>query len=260
MIAWRLIDSNFINPYFNMALEEAIAKAVGEELALNTIRFWRNDKSVILGRFQSLELEVDLNACIKHNVAVVRRFTGGGAVYHDLGNLNYSIALNKKSATLKEAKNIQAFFMKSALSVIEGLKILGLTSTFKKPNIVLVEGRKVSGAAGAIRWNTIFHHGCILVSSNLLILREVLNCFKESYACSKKWVSSRKIEVANINEFMNKEVNLNEVKNALKKGFEKVYRVKLIEDSLSLKELKIAEALYKNKYCRHEWNYKGVEL
>lgn len=260
MDTWRLINSEVTNPYFNMALEEAIAKTVGEGLAVNTLRFWRNDKSVILGRFQSIELEVDLNACIKHNLAVVRRFTGGGAVYHDLGNLNYSIAINQRNTLSKNMKDIQFFFMKTSLSVIEGLKNLGLNSNFKKPNVILIDGRKISGVAGAIRWNTIFHHGCLLVSSNLSILREVLNCFKENYISSKKWVSSKKIEVTNIKEFANKKIELNDVKNALKKGFEKVYGVRLIEGSLSLNELKKAEELYKDKYCNYKWIYEGIEV
>jgi len=240
-----------------MALEEAIAKTVGEGLTLNTVRFWRNEKSIILGRFQSVEVEVDLNACIKHKVAIVRRFTGGGAVYHDLGNLNYSIIVDRKGFSLR---NIQEFFMKGCLSIIEALKILGLNSSFEKPNNILVYGMKVSGAAGAARWNSIIHHSCLLVSANLSILREVLNCFKNGYTPSKKWVSSRKIEVANLKDFVNKKLSLDEVEEALKKGFEKVYEAKLTEDALSLKELNLAKKLYKSKYCMHEWNYEGVEM
>jgi len=259
METWRLINSTVTNPYFNMALEEAIAKTVGEGLTLNTLRFWRSEKSVVLGRFQSVELEVDLNACIKYNLAVVRRFTGGGTVYHDLGNLNYSIAINQRNALFKNIRDIQFFFTRTSLSVIEGLKSLGLNPSFQKPNIILIDGRKISGAAGAIRWNTIFHHGCLLISSNLSILREVLNCFKEGYIPSKKWVSSKKIEVANIEDFVNKKIELNIVKDALKKGFEKVYGVKLVEDSLSLKELRKAEELYENKYCNYKWIYEGIE-
>jgi len=253
---WRLINSRFINPYFNMALEEAIAKTIGEGLTLNTVRFWRNNKSIVLGRFQSIKVEIDLNACIKHNVAIVRRFTGGGAVYHDLGNLNYSIIVNREGFSLRD---VQEFFMKNCLSIIEALKILGLNPNLEKPNNILIHGKKVSGAAGAIKWNSIVHHSCILVSANLSILRDVLNCFKNVYAPSERWVSSRKMDVANLKDFLNKKLSLNEVKEALKKGFEKVYKVKLSEEALSLKELNFAKKLYKNKYSRYEWNFEGLE-
>ena len=255
MESWRLINLEFTNPYFNMALEEAIAKTVGEGLAANTVRFWRNEKAVVLGRFQFAMLEADLNACIKHDVAIVRRFTGGGTVYHDLGNLNYSIILNRNNASLK---NIQKVFMNGALSIIEALKILGLNSSFKKPNNILVYGKKVSGGAGAVRWNAIVYHACILVSANLSILKEVLKCFRSDYKPFKKWVLSKKMDVANLIDF--KRLSLNDVKEALKKGFEKVYEAKLIEGFLTQKELEMAKKLYENKYCKNEWNFDGIEL
>ncbi|MEM3552789.1 MAG: biotin/lipoate A/B protein ligase family protein [Candidatus Bathyarchaeia archaeon] len=256
-ISWRLVNFEGTNPYYNIALEEAVAKIVGKGEASNTVRFWRNERAVVLGRFQSVEVEVDLNACIKHNVAIVRRFTGGGAVYHDLGNLNYSIIVNKGNISLG---NIQKFFRKGCLSVIEALKILGLNPSFKEPSSILINEKKVSGAAGALRWNAIVYHSCILISANLSVLKEVLNCFKPEYNPSEKWVSNKKFDVNNLKNFMNKELSLEDVKEALKKGFEKVYEGKLYEDTLSLKELKLAEKLYKSKYCTHEWIYNGVEL
>src|SRR5439155_1417402 len=83
------------DPFMNMSVEEAIPRAVGEGKALNTVRFWHNSNTIVLGCFQSAPLEVNFDACQETGTTVVRRFTGGGAVYHDAGNLNYAISLKK---------------------------------------------------------------------------------------------------------------------------------------------------------------------
>jgi len=79
----------------NLAVEEAIPRVLGRGLTLNTIRFWRSPNTVVIGRSQILESEVDLDACIRHGICVVRRFTGGGAVYQDIGNLNYAVSIRR---------------------------------------------------------------------------------------------------------------------------------------------------------------------
>jgi Lipoate-protein ligase A len=97
MQRWRFLDEEWEDPYFNMAVEEAVARSVGEGKAPNTIRFWRNPCAVVLGKFQQVSGEVNLRACQKWEVCVIRRFTGGGAVYHDPGNLNYSVSIHENS-------------------------------------------------------------------------------------------------------------------------------------------------------------------
>src|SRR2546428_13913585 len=93
---WRLIDVEYPDdPFMNMSVEEAIPRAVGEGKAPSTVRFWHNSNTIVLGCFQSSNLEVNFDACKETGTEVVRRFTGGGAVYHDAGNLNYAISLKK---------------------------------------------------------------------------------------------------------------------------------------------------------------------
>src|SRR5256885_2711764 len=96
METWRLVDLEYRDdPFMNMSVEEAIPRAVGEGKAPNTVRFWHNSNTIVLGCFQSALLEVNFDACKETGTTVVRRFTGGGAVYHDAGNLNYAISLRK---------------------------------------------------------------------------------------------------------------------------------------------------------------------
>src|SRR5439155_7847981 len=88
----RLVDLEYRDDHFmNMSVEEAIPRAVGEDKAPNTVRFWHNSNTIVLGCFQSAPLEVNFDACQETGTTVVRRFTVGGAVYHDAGNLNYAI-------------------------------------------------------------------------------------------------------------------------------------------------------------------------
>jgi len=94
METWRLLDVEYRDdPFMNMSVEEAIPREVGEGKAPNTVRFWHNSNTIVLGCFQSATLEVNFDACKETGTTVVRRFTGGGAVYHDAGNLNYAVSL-----------------------------------------------------------------------------------------------------------------------------------------------------------------------
>lgn len=235
-----------------MALEEAVARGVGKGSAPSTVRFWRSASSVVVGRFQSVEAEVDLEFCAERGIAVVRRFTGGGAVYHDLGNLNYAVSTEKGERTIEDFRRASA---KLPLAAIEGLKKLGLNPEFRGANAILVDGRKVSGIAGALKWNAIFHHGCLLVSADLNALRRALRRFRGDYKPVERSVSSVKMEIANLSEF--KELRIEDVKEALRRGIEEVYGAELTEGELTRWELRKAKELYRNKYLRPEWNLRG---
>src|SRR5438876_12113124 len=96
METWRLVDLEYRDdPFMNMSVEEAIPRAVGESKAPNTVRFWHNSNTIVLGCFQSAPLEVNFDACKETGTTVGRRFTGGGAVYHDAGTMNYAISLKR---------------------------------------------------------------------------------------------------------------------------------------------------------------------
>src|SRR5438093_6879599 len=205
---WRLVDLEYRdNPSMNLAVEEAIPRMVGEGKAPSTVRFWHNSNTIVIGCFQSAKLEVNMQACKETGTEVVRRFTGGGAVYHDGGNLNYAISL-RRGHRMVPSDDLQFVFQKLSEGAVQGLRLLGVKADFQPINDIQVEGRKLSGAAGSIRWGTIFHHGCILVSSNLSILGKVLKVPVQKLA--DKQVASVQKRVTTIRDELGREVTTKE--------------------------------------------------
>src|SRR6266487_4042828 len=246
METWRLVDLEYRDdPFMNMSVEEAIPRAVGESKAPNTVRFWHNSNTIVLGCFQSAPLEVNFDACKETGTAVVRRFTGGGAVYHDAGNLNYAISLRRGHPLVPDV-DLQLVFQRLSQGAVEGLRGLGVDAEFQPINDIQVEGKKVSGAAGSIRWGSIFHHGCILVASDLSILGRVLNVPKVKLA--DRHVASVQKRVTTIRDELGKEVTTRDVRDAIVKGVERAYNVRLVEGQLSSSELSLAKELYDSKY------------
>lgn len=249
---WRLLDVEYRDdPFMNMAVEEAIPHAVGEAKAPSTVRFWHNSNTIVLGCFQSAELEVNSEACRKTGTEVVRRFTGGGAVYHDSGNLNYAISLKKGNIWVPE-NDLQLVFKRLSEGAVQGLRNLGVKAEFQPINDISVQGKKVSGAAGSVRWGTVFHHGCILVASDLAILAKVLNVPGAKLA--DKHVASVQKRVTTVRDELHRDVTTIDVKNAIIEGIEATYRVRLEEGNLTGREMSLAKELYDSKYSRAEWN------
>lgn len=249
---WRLVDLEYReDPFMNMSVEEAIPRAVGEGKAPNTVRFWHNANTIVLGCFQSADLEVNFDACKETGTTVVRRFTGGGAVYHDAGNLNYAISL-KKGHPLVPQSDLQLVFRTLSEGAVEGLKSLGVRAEFQPINDIQVDGKKVSGAAGSIRWGTIFHHGCILVASDLAILGKVLNVPKAKLA--DRHVASVQKRVTTIRDELGKDVTTRDVRDAMVQGIESTYNVRLEKGELSNNEMSTVKELYDTKYSSSKWN------
>src|SRR5207244_7188482 len=154
------------DPFMSMSVEEAIPRAVGEGTAPNTFRFWHNSNTIVLGCFQSARLEVNCDACKETGTTVVRRFTGGGAVYHDAGNLNYAISL-KKGHPLVPDTDLQVVFQRLSQGAVEGLRSLGVNAEVQPIHDIQVEGKKACGVAGSSRWGSVLHPRCRRVASSL---------------------------------------------------------------------------------------------
>jgi lipoate-protein ligase A len=246
---WRLLDVEYENPYINMALEEAITKKVGEQLAPNTIRFWRNQNSVVVGRFQSVMSEVNLDACRRYKTDIVRRFTGGGSVYHDSGNLNYSVYFHVGHRLFRN--DFIEVYNAVAQAVIEGLKILGVSAEFESPSSIRIGDFKISGLAGAIKWGAVLCHGSLLVDSNLKILEEVLAV--DTGCVESKYVTSVRRKVITLSTHLKRSVSVQEVKEALKLGFENCFLIRLVPGKLTEEELYFARKLCKEKYSQ-KWS------
>jgi len=249
---WRLLDLEYDSAFRNLTVEEAIAASVGKGTAPNTVRFWRNANAVVVGRFQSVTQEVNVEACRHYGTVVVRRFTGGGAVYHDKGNLNYAIAVQRNHRLV--TNDLSETFKILSLAVAAGLESLGVRVEYERPNTLQIGGRKIGGAAGAVRQGFVFYHGSILVDTDLDVLSEVLNSTVRTLM--KGSVRSIRKEVTNLSREVAKNLTIDEVKNALRREFQRAFNIRLIDGSLTGEEKIMSDRLFVEKYSQETWNFK----
>jgi len=156
----RLLETVLEDPYSNVALEEALFAEMNQPV----LRVWENKRAVVIGRAQKAELETDLSYCIGHSIPVVRRITGGGAVYHGPGNLNWSFFVPRQEGVGLDAKGVFASF---AGILVRALAGCGLDCRFVAPNSVADARGKVSGMAAFLSREGILCHGTLLVSADL---------------------------------------------------------------------------------------------
>lgn len=259
MSVWRLLKLNSHNAYMNMAIDEAIMEAKLRGLAPNTIRFYRwYPSAVSIGRFQTLESAVHLENCRKSGVDVVRRISGGGAVYHDnAGEVTYSVIADRESL---RAKNALEVYARVYSGIVQALRILGLTATFHEgdakncPNLT-IRGRKISGSAQCHRLGVALQHGTLLLNVDL---EKMFTYLKVHWAktCTEV-VEVAKGKITSIRAELGKEVQIEEVYNALVEGFQEALNIKLKKGNLTDYEKELAERLCIEKYSTQEWNSHG---
>ncbi|NIM45199.1 MAG: hypothetical protein GTN80_04770 [Nitrososphaeria archaeon] len=254
METWRLLNLEYPDPYRNMAVEEAILLAVERGWAPNTLRFWRNRNAVVMGHFQSVASDVNVSACIEYDTAIVRRFTGGGAVYHDLGNLNWTLAVNRIHPLIP-ATSLE-FFRVFGQVITMGLSNIGVEAEFCPPNSILVNGGKVSGLAACVKRAAFLCHGTLLIGTDLIVLSRVLKVPKQSskFIDEKRSVKSKPSEVTSLDQESRRQLDLSVVKEELVKSFEKALDIKLKNMPLTEEELILVKSLWAERYGRVEWN------
>ncbi len=241
---WRLIDSEFEDSCMNLAIDEAIPTVLGMGYTNNTIRFWRNVNTVVVGRSQDVLSEVNLEACNKYGTFVIRRFTGGGTVYHDLGNLNYSISLRKNHSLISDdlTRTVEVL----SQGVMLGLKNLGIKAEYRSSDGIFTSGKKISGSASAVKQSFFFNHGTLLINSNLTILSEVLSPTLKRR--KKSGVKSSHRIVTNLAFELGREISVSDVKEALKWGFENAFQIELVKGKLISKETLMAQKFLEKNF------------
>ncbi|MEM2969449.1 MAG: biotin/lipoate A/B protein ligase family protein [Candidatus Bathyarchaeia archaeon] len=250
---WRFIDDQeTFEGARNLAIDEAIFINKIVNNTPTTVRFWRNQKTVNVGYSQTIKAEVNLDVCKKEKIEVVRRFSGGGTVYQDLGTLNYTVVIDFNHP-LVSGLDVEQTLKKLCKGIITSLKILGLDPIFKPPSDVLVKNKKVSGNAQARRKNVVLQHGTLLVNTNLGLLNEVLNV--PNFCRAIKGVASRRSPVTNLLGELNMQTSMETVREALRQGFERSFSIRLIEGDLNEEERRLAKKLYEEKYSKKEWTF-----
>ena len=228
---------------FNLAFEELIASRFEDD----AIMLWRNRNAVIVGRNQNTAAEVDADFVKAHDIQVVRRMTGGGAVYHDLGNINFTISVRDRQLE-PEA------FARNAQVVLDALKSFGVAAEFSGRNDIVVDGRKISGSAKSVLNKRTLFHGTLLFSADLSMLTSVLTPDPEKIR--SKGIKSVRSRVANLQEFLPQwdvETFLTQLTNAMLTVSGAEF-VEIPEDMVCA-----AEELANKKYRTWQWNY-GTQI
>ena len=233
------LETGSTDPAYNLAFEEYVQtnRREGDYLIL-----WQNNNAVIIGRNQNAEAEINREFVESNGIHVIRRNTGGGAVYHDMGNLNYSFITD---ASAPENRSAAPF----TTPVVAALKGLGLDAEASGRNDILVSGHKVSGTAQHLLKGRILHHGTLLFDSDLSTVSGALNPDPTKF--QSKGIKSVRSRVGNIRQFLAKDITLLEFWTYLKTTLAD----SLIPTALTAEELAAVETLKREKYDTWQWNY-----
>ena len=232
------------DPTFNLALEEYVLKELDSDE--DFVLLWQNANSVIIGRNQNTYEEVNPEVVKEQDVKVVRRITGGGAVYHDLGNLNFSFITKSLKDNLNNYK-------KFTDPVIAALKEMGVEAEFQGRNDIVVDGKKISGNAQAYYKNKMLHHGTILYDANLAFVASVLNVKQDKI--QSKGIKSNRARVTNIKPLMEDPVDMEYFKEKLMNALLGKIDIKQNIYNLTEDDLNHIRTLQKTKYQAWKWNY-----
>lgn len=238
------INNKSNDPYFNMALDEYVVKHLNP--SNDYFYFYQNRPSVIIGRNQNAIEEVNLEYVKNNDIIVVRRMSGGGAVYHDMGNINFSFVVDYRK---EDFNSIERF----AKAIVKALGKLGINAEFSGRNDITIDGKKFSGNAQYVTKNRILHHGTLLFDSDLSVLSKALNVKPEKI--KSKGIKSVKSRVTNIKDYLpDKNVTVSQFKEMLLKFVFEVEGKELQEYNLTPKDIEQIMDLRNKKYSTWEWN------
>lgn len=246
-----ILDLEGADGYRQMAIDEAMLILRSQNRIPDTLRLWVFRPSAIsIGYFQSLYKVVNVELARMLGIDIVRRFTGGGAVYHEYGGeLTYTIALQVRGVLT----DIQKSYEILCQGIVEAIKMFGLDAEFKPINDVVIRGKKVSGSAQARRGSALLQHGTLMYATDLDTLTRLLTPPREKLQAHG--ITDIRQRVTTLSLELQRSVNLEEVVNAVVNGFRKILGAELYEDSYTEAELKLAEEL-EPKYRSREWIYR----
>ncbi len=231
-------------PDFNIALEEYCFKKLTQFDKVFIL--WINEPSIIVGKNQNTQAEINEKYVQDNGIHVVRRISGGGAVYHDLNNLNYTIISNENSGSRKF--DFKAF----SEPVIETLEDLGVKAEFSGRNDITIDEKKISGNAQAYIDGRVMHHGCILFDVDLTVLSKALETSRE--LVEAKGVKSVRSRVDNILPNLSKKITVTEFAEKILDHMKKKYP-EMKEYKFSENDLQEIKRIQKEKFGNWVWNY-----
>ena len=236
-----LIDRTETDPFFNIAAEEYVLRAFNEDVFM----LWVNGPSVIIGKHQVATAEADIMYTWKNNIPVIRRISGGGTVYHDKGNLNYSLVVNGKKGKLVDYK-------KYSSTVIRALKSLSLSAALEGKSSLVVDGLKFSGNAEHVYKNRVLHHGTLLFDSDLVTLRKCIRPQHPGYV--DRSIRSNDSKISNLKAMLPNGTLMQDFRNAILKQIKDDFP-EIINYQFSTEDDRKIRELVQQKYGKMDWNF-----
>ena len=236
------IPNQNTDPYFNLAAEEYILKNFKE----NCFVLWRSKPSIIIGKHQNTLAEINIDFVQEQKIPVIRRLSGGGTVFHDLGNINFSFFQN-----VGEKENL-VDFKRYTKPILEVLHELAIDAKFEGRNDIMIDGKKISGNAEHVFKKRVLHHGTLLFSSEISNLSQALKVNPLIY--QDKGVKSVRSRVTNITDHLKEKITVKEFYN-------KILSHILSSDSEAIiyeftqNDIEQINKLVNEKYTSWEWNY-----
>ncbi|WP_099189484.1 lipoate--protein ligase [Tepidibacter mesophilus] len=233
----RIVCSKSYNPWHNLAIEEYLLKIVKDNEMI--LYLWQNDNTIVIGRNQNPWKECKCKDFEEDGGKIARRLSGGGTVFHDMGNLNFTFIMDKKLYDLEKQLSV----------ILKAVNNLGINAEFSGRNDILVGERKFSGNAFYEKANSSYHHGSILVDANMEKLSKYLKVSKEKIA--SKGVESVRSRVVNL-KTIKEDITIENLKDNLISSFMEIYKggsnIEYIKNEHDIKDLY-------EKYSSWEWKY-----
>jgi len=237
----RLIESQNTDPYYVTAVDDAIAKVRKKDKRSDILHFYiRNPSAVSIGRSRKINDDIDIDECLKNNVKIIRRTSGGGSIFTDKGCLIYSLVFNYHKKDLSKSEEI---FDVVCNCIVRSFKKIDIITEYKFPNDILLNKKKISGSALIFKKDIALIHGTILFDTDLKLMQKVL----------KKKI---KKDVSTIYNETNNTLYVNEFKEMLKKEFELSFDTVFYKSNLTDEELKLVNELLEKRYCNDDWNFR----
>ena len=235
------ILSPYTNPYFNLASEEYLLKNFQEDLFL----LYRNTPSIVVGKHQNTLAEINLPFVQEQEILVARRISGGGTVFHDLGNLIFAFFTSGKEGELVDYK-------RATLPILEALKEMGLEARLGKRNELLLKGLKISGTASHVFKQRVLHHGTLLFSSEMGKLSAALKSEKERF--TDRAVKSVRSRVTNISNHLTEGMDMEMFQERILDHMLRTYKDARIYQ-FSQTDIAEIKVLRDSKFSTWEWNF-----
>ncbi len=236
------LDLASTNPSRNLAIEQHVFDALPRDRAY--FMLWQNDNAIIIGKHQNTLAEINEPYVRAHGIRVVRRLSGGGAVYHDLGNLNFTFIMDAGDTARLD-------FRLFCLPVVRTLEQFGVRAEINGRNDITIDGKKFSGNSQYLREGRVMHHGTILFDSDLNVVSDALRV--DESKIRSKGVKSVRSRVTNVRPFLPAGCTLADFRAALLQNVSR--EASCSEYVLTSEDESAIGALCARRYATYDWNY-----